>query len=319
MYETWLTACALMCIASCGNPTAATATTDGPRSDGDPDSTVAAHDGAIDSATDVGNIADAFALPDAFVAAPANDRCANAQPIDLSTMHVDVPATTSGASADLTGSCMAAGKPDVFFKFTLTRRQMVYADTFGATSNTALYFASSCTTALAATTTAGDAVCNDDACGTTQSQVAALLDPGTYYLVLAGDGAATIHVQHAEVGTGTVSNLAQGTTVSTGITSGTGDLYQCDAGGPENAYWWRTCPTTPAGTFSGSTCVGTSFDTIVSLQVPSTESVICDDDTCSFQSTVSAALPAGAGLYVVAVDGFSAAKHGAYKLTATRP
>ena len=116
-----------------------------------------------------------------------------------------------------------------------------------------------------------------------------------------------------------MANLVRGATTSTGTTSGVGTLYQCDAGGPENAYWWRTCPTDAGGTFTASTCTGTGFDTILSFQLPAAEAVMCDDDTCSFQSTVSAAIPAGAGLFAVAVDGFSSAKHGAYTLTASRP
>jgi hypothetical protein len=253
------------------------------------------------------------------VQAPANDRCASATAINLSTMHVNVSATTLGAHADLAAPCGTAGTPDVFFKFTLTRRELVYADTFGAGAATTLFFASSCTTARTAATTSGDAVCSTGACGTGQSQVTALLDPGTHYLVLAGTGAAMIHFQHAEVGTGSVEHLAQGATTSTGTTSGTGTLYACDGGGAENAYWWQTCPGDAGGTFQGSTCTDTNFDTILSLQMPGSDSVMCDDDTCSFQSTVSATIPAGAGLYVIAVDGFSQAKHGNYTLSASRP
>jgi hypothetical protein len=250
---------------------------------------------------------------------PANDRCANATVISISAMHADLPATTIGASADLAAPCGTAGTADVFFKFTLTRRELVYADTFGAGSNTALFFASSCTTARTGSTTSGDAVCSTGACGTGQAQVVALLDPGTHYLVLAGHGAATIHFQHTEVGAGTVAPLAQGSSTPAGTTSGTGTLYACDAGGAENAYWWQTCPGDGGGAFQASTCTGTDFDTILSLQMPGSETVMCDDDTCSFQSTVSANIPAGAGLFVIAVDGFSQAKHGNYTLSASRP
>jgi len=256
---------------------------------------------------------------DAGGPAPSNDRCASAIPISLVTMHSNISATTIGASADLAAPCGAAGTPDVFFKFTLTRRELVYADTFGATSSTALFFASSCTTARTGATTPNDAVCSTGACGTGQSQVTALLDPGTHYLVLAGQGAATIHFQHAEVGTGTVAYLARGSSAPTGTTSGFGGLYSCEAGGSENAYWWQTCPGDAGGTFVGSTCTGTDFDTILSLQLPGSETTMCDDDSCSVQSAVSANIPVGAGLYVLAVDGFSQAKHGNYTLTASRP
>lgn len=262
---------------------------------------------------------DAMAMIDAPVQVALNDQCANASQISLATMHSNLTVNTAGSGAELAAPCGTAGQPDVFFVFTLTRRELIYADTFGASADTALYFASSCSTALTASTTTGDAVCSTGACGTGQSQVTALLDPGTYYLVLASQGSATIHFQHAEVGTGSVAPLPQGASSPNGATSGTGSLYACDAGGAENAYWWSTCPSNPGGAFTASTCTGTDFDTILSLQAPGGDSVYCNDDTCSFQSTLAANLPPGAGLYVVAVDGFSQSKLGNYTLTTSRP
>lgn len=205
---------------------------------------------------------------DATVLPPANDVCANATTISLATMHSDLATTTAGATADLAAPCAAAGEPDVFFTFTLTRRELVYADSFGASANTALYFATTCATALAASTTAGDAVCSSGACGTGQSQVTALLSPGTYYLVLAGRGPATIHFRHAEVGTGSVAPLAQGSSAPSGTTSGTGELFTCDAAGAENAYWWRTCPADPGGAFRTSASTGSLTSRSALAQAP---------------------------------------------------
>src|SRR5262245_4663767 len=85
--------------------------------------------------------------------APANDRCVNAPTISIASTHSEISTTAAGANADLAAPCGTAGTPDVFFKFTLTRRELVYADTFGATGNTALYFASSCVAARTASTT----------------------------------------------------------------------------------------------------------------------------------------------------------------------
>jgi hypothetical protein len=280
--------------------------------------------GGADPLTDGGTTDDGGsgaddAAPDAIGPPATNDHCADAISISLAKPFATVAATTVGAGGDLAAPCGAGGQPDVFFKFTLTRRSLVYADTFGAGAGTTLFFASSCTTARTASTTQGDAVCSSGACATSQSQVTALLDPGTHYLVYAGPGAATIHFQHAEVGTGAVARLPAGSSTTTGTTTGSGNLYACDAGGAENSYWWQTCPADAGGIFLGSTCTGTSFDTILSLQIPGSETVMCDDDTCSFQSTVSASIPAGAGLFVLAVDGFSQAKQGNYTLSASRP
>jgi len=305
------TLCALV-LAACGGGDGDTTTSTDPKIDA-PQSTQIDAPGTVDPDAPIGPSGDASLPP------PANDTCAQAQAIDLTqSMSVTIPATTAGAKGDLTAPCGTGGQADVFFKFTLNRRELVYADTFGAGSNT-LYFASACDKVLSKQTTAGDQLCSSDACGTTQAQVAALLDPGTYYLVLAGNGATTVHFQHAQVGDGTVDQMPKGQTTLTGTTSGSGSLYMCDAGGPENAYWWKTCPSDAGGTFTGSTCGSTSFDTIVSLQMPSANAVMCDDDTCSFQSTVNASIPAGAGLYVFAVDGFSLSKHGTYTLTSNRP
>jgi hypothetical protein len=294
----------------------------------DIDASMMPGDGAVDGRPDganpdagQGNDANQTPIDSGPVVAAANDRCANATQINIDVaMHATLATTTAGAHADLDAPCGTAGQPDVFFTFTLTRRELVYADTFGASANTALYFATSCSTARTGSTTTGDAVCSTGACGTGQSQVTALLDPGTHYLVLSGNGAATIHFQHVEVGDGTVGPLAQGSSAPTGTTtSGGGTLYECQGGGPENSYWWRSCPADAGGAFLASTCTGTTFDTILSLQMPGADTVMCDDDTCSVQSTVSANIPGGAGLFVLSVDGFSAAKFGNYTLTATRP
>ena len=284
------------------------------------------HEDASTQTTDgnPSNQGDANTSPgDASTVFAANDRCSDAIAIDMNNSHTALAVNPTNSHADLAAPCGTAGVPDVFFSFTLTRRQLIYADTFGSSASTALYFASSCNVALTSATTAGDAVCSAGACGTSQSQVVALLDPGTYYLLLATQGTATIHFQHAEVGSGNVAQLPQGTTTQTGTTSGVGTLYACDAGGPENTYWWSTCPADQGGAFTASTCNGSSittdFDTMLSLQMPGSDAVLCDDDSCSFQSTIGTTVPAGAGLHAISVDGFSSSKLGSYSLAVTRP
>lgn len=290
-----------LCIAGCGGGGGGGG--DMPQDAGG-DGPMPGHDADIDGSTQV----------------TANDLCASATEISIANAHADIAVTTTGAHANLAAPCGTAGTPDVFFRFALTRRELVYADTFGATGGNALYFASSCTTARTVSTTPSDVLCSAGACGTSQSQVVALLDPGTHYLVYAGQGAATIHFQHAEVGTGTVTHLDAGSSTQTGATTnGAGLLYACEAGGKENAYWWHSCPSSAGGAFSASTCTGTNFDTMMSFQLPGTDAVMCDDDSCSIQSAISTTLPAGAGLYVLAVDGFSQSQYGNYSLSVTRP
>jgi hypothetical protein len=248
--------------------------------------------------------------------APANDTCAGAQPIAFDHPRFDLAVSTRGANHDLDLGCGAAGG-DVFFSFTLAERELVYADSFGATLNTVLAFADGCGVDAGVAT---PPICNDDACGATQSQVVALLAPGPHMLVVSGAaGDVTIHLEHALVGTGAVSALGPGSSTASGMTSGTGRLSLCEAGGPENSYWWTTCSGFAGGRFTASTCAGTVYDSILALQIPRTAAVVCDDDTCRLQASIDTTLPSGAGLHVLTVDGFTGRQQGAYALTTVRP
>jgi hypothetical protein len=248
-----------------------------------------------------------------------NDTCATAQPFVLDRPRVDLIASTRGARHDLDLGCGAPGG-EVFFSFSLAQQELVYADSFGGGFDTVLAFVADCGGAPGGVPAVFS--CGDDACGTKQSQVVAVLDVGRHYLVVSGPGAGgdvAIHIEHAPVGTGSVASLGAGSTTSTGTTTGTGGLGLCEAGGPENAYWWTSCPDFVGGAFSASTCTGTAYDTLLSLQIPRADMVLCNDDTCSYQSLINAALPPGAGVHVLAVDGFSVRKLGPYTLTTVRP
>lgn len=274
---------------------------------------------------------------------PSNDTCAAATPINLAASpEVWLNAATTGATQDLTPPCRATAAPDVFFSFTLTQREAVYADTFGdalhaaPTWDTVLFLASSCTTPLTSPP-AREVYCSDDAatqgCSAdgTRSQVFAVLNPGTYYLVLSGASGATgrapIRVQHLPVGNGVVTRavVTPGSAQTlTGTTSGTGTLTACSGGaGPENAYWWPTCSDSPSGyTLVASTCSSaTVFDTVVTYRSATTGSTICNDDAgasvCAAAATaslISTPMPGGAGLHTLVIDGYAAATAGAYTL-----
>jgi hypothetical protein len=247
-----------------------------------------------------------------------HDACQTARVLDMSKPHLDFAASTRGAGHHLDLSC-ARGGADLFFAFTLTERELVYADTFGSSFDTILDFTDGCEFG----TNRSGLPCVDDACGGKQSQVVALLGPGKHYLVLSGvenaSGEATLHIEHAPVGGGAVVALGAGTAVNTGTTSGTGRLNLCEAGGPEDAYWWTSCPVFPGGLFQASTCGSTAYDSLLSLQIPRTATVVCNDDTCKLQAAVITNLPPGAGLHVLAVDGFTRRHKGAYSLSTTRP
>jgi hypothetical protein len=239
----------------------------------------------------------------------------------VGNLRAEVVATTRGARHDLDLAC-GPGGDDVFFSFTLTERELVYADTFGATFDTFLAFTDAC--GMAGGAPAGpEPSCGNDACGGKQSQVVALLPPGKHYLVLSAapgeSGDVTVHFEHAPVGSGPVAALGPGTSMATGTTSGMGRLSLCEGGGPESSYWWTSCPSFAGGPFMASTCAGTMYDTMLALQIPRTSNLVCNDDACMFQAAITTSLPPGGGLHVLSVDGFTPRQQGAYTLSTTRP
>ncbi|MFO0606795.1 MAG: hypothetical protein U0324_26725 [Polyangiales bacterium] len=269
-----------------------------------------------------------------FYPAPANDLCAGATDINLAAgPRVTLSATTLGATHNVNSPCDAVGGGDVFFRFVLTRRELVYADTFGATWDTKLFFTNStCTTPLTTQVT-GDLVCDDNlgaACttGGTASQVYTILAPGTYFLVLssgASSGATAIRFEHIPVGTGATISLPRGAALTrAGATSGTtGSISQsCGGAGPELTYWWVTCPEQAAGTFSASTCARATWNTLLSVVNGSGTGNVCVNDSCGIQSSVVTTIPAGSGAHVLMIDGYNNgtdAVSGSYSLLYTRP
>jgi hypothetical protein len=260
---------------------------------------------------------------------PDNDLCSKATVIALgATSTVDIQATTLGANHDVDAPCESGAAPDVFYEFDVSKRVFVYADTFGASWNTVLYLLSDDCTPLAAPTTTGDAVCSGSACGTSQSQIVALLEAGKYRLGLTGHagaaGAATIHFQFALAGSGSAAPLPPGSSTQAGTTLGGGGNIQgistqCLAAGPENSYWWTSCPSDPGGAFSASTCGGATWETVLALELPASTPYTCSLDSCSLQASLSSTIPAGAGLRVLAVDGQGGTDKGSYSMTVSRP
>jgi hypothetical protein len=261
--------------------------------------------------------------------APPNDTRAGAITIPFASgSSFTLMTNTSSATHNTdppTGCAPSCTTPtaDVFYTFTLTRSELVYADTIGSAYDTVLFFPNSTGTPLTSTGITGGAVCNDD--GTApcslglQSMIYAKLDAGTYYIVVSGcgaSGAATLHVQHLPVGGGTVSSItASGTHSYPGTTTGTGTLTQsCGGSGPENTYYFISCPVFPGGSFSASTCGNATWDTVLDQRSATRSPVeVCNDDTCGLQSAITSTLPAGAGLHTLYVDGLGGAS-GAYTL-----
>ncbi len=269
---------------------------------------------------------------DAAVVGLGNDHCTDATPIPLSGVNprVDLQANTTGATHDVDATCSADQGPDVFYSFSVSKRVFVYADTFGASWNTVLFLTNSACEPIP-TTMAGDAVCSDDSCGTQQSRIVALLEPGAYRLGLTGrggaQGEATIHFEWALAGSGTIAKLPTSNGVATGTTAGSGGNIDgisnaCVAAAAEDSYWWARCPSDPARIVNASTCGGTTWESVVEAQIPRlapnmASAYKCNLDGCGLQATLSMAIPAGAGLGVISIDGQSGDDVGPYSMTIT--
>jgi hypothetical protein len=250
--------------------------------------------------------------------------CANPIVIPNYNSYSVLLAKTTGASHILDFPCASNGA-DVVFKVQVTQPEIAYADTFGTSWNTALFFSDTCDRPNSPDGTGTD-TCSDDACGTSQSQAFAKLDYGWHYLIVSGvngeSGNVTVHFQHAPIGSGELASLpmdqnqVQGTTISGIDTSGL-----CDSAGPKNSYWWANCPDYAGGDFTATTCNGANWDTVLIMQIPQLGTTSCSDDdtSCGILSTVNATIPSGAGLYVLTVSGSLMSTFGDYTLAYTLP
>ena len=255
--------------------------------------------------------------------APLPGTCAS--PIEIPYVpHIDLTASTTGAEHILDFPCAANGA-DTVFKIRSDGTELVYADTFGTPWNTTLFFSETCD---APNPPEGDgmATCDDDACGTTQSQAFATLQYGFHYLIVSGvngeSGTFNLHYEHAPLGNGVPVNLPAGTSTLQGTTAGFDSTRTCDMAGPKNSYWWTTCPTDLGGPFHASTCQGSDWDSALILQVPRVDDgpVCADDDpSCGVQATLDGIIPPGAGMAILTVTGNLPRLFGDYTVTYTRP
>jgi len=307
------------------------------------DSGAGAGDAAVDAEAGVpdGGVVTGDAGVDAEAGAPVADgatgdaadgsaltglgTCDTPYVIPMNVAHTDITVdTTTGRTHDFDFPCASNGT-DVVLSFIVTQPEIVYADTFGASVNTALFFGDACDGSSGPAAAQGTASCNDDACGAQQSQATAVVDYGLHLLVVSGvgtdGGPVTVHFQHAQLGSGQARTLAAGSGTVSGTTGSIGAMNMCQASGGDDSYWWATCPSFAGGSFTASTCNGATFDTVLSLQVPRTNVQSCADDAinCGVQSTINTSLPAGAGVQVLTIDGATGSDKGPYTITYTRP
>jgi hypothetical protein len=244
----------------------------------------------------------------------SNDTCAGATPITLNAGRTTVTGSTAAATSDDT----CASGNDVWYRFSLAQREVVFLNTYGTSFDTKLGLrAGSCG---AATTN-----CTDDTCGMLQTEVTVTLDAGTYYILVEAfsgiGGDFTLNIEHLPVGNDGVARvLALGTSTLTGTTSGTGLVGGCGRGvtAPEHLYYWTQCPSAVGGSFTANTC-GVTWDTVLFVRAAPTATDTCDDDGCGYPaSSLTATIAASHGLYGFYVDGFSS-YFGTYSAAVTRP
>ena len=89
--------------------------------------------------------------------------------------------------------------------------------------------------------------------------------------------------------------------------------------GPENVLWWKTCPGSPSGTVTASTCSRASWDTVLAIRNGDGVGDACLDDDCGLQSTVTGSATGAPGLHTVFIDGYSSVSSGTYSVSLTRP
>ncbi|MBN1772307.1 MAG: DUF4215 domain-containing protein [Deltaproteobacteria bacterium] len=259
----------------------------------------------------------------------SGDECLDAIPLTLAATGGRTTATGSTAAyTNSTGSCGGTGTParDVWYTFTLARRELVFINTYGSAFDTQLGLLTSCG-GLAP-------VCEDDDCSTQQDQIARNLAAGTYYVLMDGwngaSGNYTLNIEHLPVGSdGSPTVLPSGLATYTGNTmSMTPGRVTGSCGGdraPEDTYYWTTCPADAGGAFSATTCgSGTSYDSLIYVRSGATGTdLACNDDaspacTPSDASRINATIPGGAGIFALYIDGFGTSA-GNYTAAISRP
>jgi hypothetical protein len=260
---------------------------------------------------------------------PRNDTCDGAQVIDLAAPSpIRVPASNRYARRERSTPCTEVNSADVWFRFTLTRRELVYVDTASMSWDTVLYFATGCNAPLQVNVESSESACNDDIgsfCKTSggNSQIVAVLNPGTYYVVLSGSGIDVgdgfLNVQHIPLGNGSVQeyplgffeglNFLSGTISNTSGTAGT-----CGGNGGEASYWWVECPNSSGGRFIATTCspVNQGFNTVLYLRHGDGAPEVCNNDNTSCPngprtSALDTTVVRGGGIHALTLDTFDTA------------
>jgi len=238
--------------------------------------------------------------------------------------------------------CGGDGGREVFYEITLAAPQAYYLDTFGAGFDTSVRVFGG-TACAAVGSTQGPQACNDDACGTGESQLAVALPAGTSCLVVDKNekggqqptrGTFQLHVAP---GGRTGTQLSPGISTQTGDTCGATNVWEptdpaaCNQGHAKDlAYFFTVCPGQTAH-LDASTCsnvAATHFDTELYVRPVGKADLVCVDDTntCTARPDRSDGHPDGSiltnvpakgpGLFWLVVDGYDTSACGGFQLDA---
>jgi len=236
--------------------------------------------------------------------------------------------------------CGGDGGNEVFYEITLAAPEVYYLDTFTSGFDTSLrmFAGKPCATV---TDAMSPSTCNDDACGTGESQLAVALPTGTSCLAVdknynnGQDPTKGIFQLHVVPGGRTGTRLPSGMATQTGDTcTGTNvseppKLGDCvtNQQAKDLAYYFTACPGQTA-LVDASTCTNpanTHFDTMVYVHPVGGNPVACVDDSATCMArpdrsdghpdgSILTGVPAkGPGLFWLVVDGFAGAC-GTYQL-----
>lgn len=175
--------------------------------------------------------------------------CREAVPLDFPQGAVALAGDTTYLRHGPTGCGRGPGQ---YHRFTLDRRALVYADTFGSAIDAVVGIAPE---------TCGELplACGDAGCGHGTSQLVAALDPGTYHVFVGGRtardrGPWVLHLRRDTASLNQLGPIGPGTTtVSGGFQAFSGGDYAC-GWGPYAVAWYVTCPGDAGGAVAVSVC-----------------------------------------------------------------
>lgn len=227
--------------------------------------------------------------------------------------------------SQFTDSSVCSSGGDAFLQINLAQAEVVYVDTFRSPSGAPLAQLSFIDSCGQSTTCASNA-CAGTGNGAGQSQIVRWLTAGTHYLVVDAPTSTStpvrVTIQHfpATSANGMALMNPGDFNISGTTTGGSQSLATCGAG-PDQTYFWTTCPSSQGGAFNASLCSGASFDTVLQQLNGNGMFGGCNNNDfyCSPQSSISVSVPGGAGLHAFIVDGASSSSAGAFTAQVTRP